>query len=191
MRHPGSLLFVIGLVAFFWLQPHPAAAQEEPTPPAPSVASNVGITITITDTEGDDDAGPETRSYHMITQANGPPTSLLMGWRMPIPTSRQPNDDPDAESVISYVYQNVGMSARLHSVQLDGRQVLIKGMIEVSGKRNEPQTEQNELDLPIIGTFQQDLYVVLQDGKTLRAAEVPDPDGGTISIEIRADVMKK
>ena len=72
-----------------------------------------------------------------------------------------------------------------------GREVLIKGMIEVSGKRDKPQTEKNELGLPIIGTFQQDLYVVLQDGKNLRVAEVPDPDGGTISIDIRADVLKK
>ena len=64
-------------------------------------------------------------------------------------------------------------------------------MIEVSGKRDEPPSAQNELGLPIIGTFQQDIYVVLRDGKPLRVAEVPDPEGGTIYIDLRIDVLKK
>ena len=44
-------------------------------------------------------------------------------------------------------------------------------------------------DLPIIGTFQQELNVTLKEGKPLRLAEVPDPEGGRVHLEIKAEVL--
>jgi hypothetical protein len=43
--------------------------------------------------------------------------------------------------------------------------------------------------MPLIGTFQQDLNVLLRAGKPLRIAEVPDPEGGTMYLELSAEVL--
>ena len=62
--------------------------------------------------------------------------------------------------------------------------------VGATGKRDEPESERNEAGLPIIGTFQQGLYLVMRDGKKLRVAEVPDPEGGNIYIDMQVDFME-
>ena len=189
MRHPGKWFILLSVTAVAaWLAPA-LSAQDDAVQKAPVPSNNVAITITVGDTVPEDGKGPGEKSYRMVTLTDRS-TSLLMGWRMPIPSTLQPDDDPDGAPVTSYVYQNVGMSARLRIWMLDDGRILVDGGIEVSGKRDEPEAEKYEAGLPIIGTFQQDLYLVMRDGKKLRVAEVPDPEGGTIYIDMQVDVMK-
>lgn len=190
MRHPGKWFILLSMAAVAACLAPAASAQDDADQKAPAPSNNVAITITVGDTLPEDGKGPDERSYRMVTLTDGRSTSLLMGWRMPIPTTRKPDDDPDGEPIISYIYQNVGMTARLETQMLDDGRILVAGGIEVSGKRDATDAERNEAGLPIIGTFQQDIYLVLRDGKKLRVAEVPDPEGGTIYIDMTVEVMK-
>jgi hypothetical protein len=164
------------------------AAQDTEPEAAANAAPNVMIILTVGDTDAE--PGQEERSYRMVALSGGRPAGLLMGWRMPIPTTQSAAEDEAGEPVISYVYQNIGMSADIEArVLADGR-ILLHGMVEMSGPRGGPPTEIDADNPPIIGTFQQGLHVVLENGKPLRVAEVPDPEGGTLYLQVRAEVMK-
>jgi len=111
-----------------------------------------------------------------------------MGWRTPIPTARAASDTSGDAPVTTYVYQNVGMTAQLETRVLEPGAFLVEGTIELSGARALPGVELPP-DMPAIGTFQQELSVRLEDGKPLRVAEVPDPDGGTLYLELEASLQ--
>jgi hypothetical protein len=166
----------------------PVAAQEPAKPPKTEparaseplkLAPNVMVSITV-----GNDAGKKAgrRTYRMVAR-DGEQAELLMGWRTPIPTASQSADGDDG-AVTSYTYQNVGVTAKL-SVRIvpDGR-VMVEGQIEVSGAR-----EEHESGPPTIGTFQQALQVLMKEGAPLRVAEVPDPEDGTLYLELDVDVL--
>jgi hypothetical protein len=162
-------------------------AQEGQPDPVSSVGPNVEITITVGDTQVQ--SGPKENIYRMVARAEGRPAQLLMGWRMPIPTTKARGDDDASAPVTSYVYQNIGMSASLEARVLDAEKIQLVGTIEVSGRR-EAELAQPEVEgMPVIGTFQQGVNVVLKTGKAMRIAEVPDPDGGTLYLQIQAKIM--
>jgi hypothetical protein len=177
-----TVLLLATLIVLPW---HGALAQEEQPDSAELTGGNVAITIKVGDTEPD--GGPSERTYRMVALSGGPTASLLMGWRMPIPTSQAAADSDSVTPVVSYVYQNVGMSADIETKVLSDGRLMLRGMIEVSGARAPTESRPELSELPVIGTFQQGLYVVLEDGKWMRIAEVPDPDGGTLYLEIRAE----
>jgi Flp pilus assembly secretin CpaC len=149
------------------------------------VGPNIKITLTVGDVEAEE--GPTVRHYALIARDGGSPASLLMGWRTPIPTSTA-SDDGSAP-VTSYVYQNVGMTARIEARVLDDDRILVSGAIEISGARREAQLPGASKYAPTIGTFQQELNVLLRKGKPLRVAEVPDPEGGTMYLELEAEIL--
>lgn len=157
-----------------------ATAQEVPT-----LGPNLMITLHVGGT--DPGVGPVDRTYKMAA-ISGRPADILMGWRTPIPAETQV--DPDGEPVTTYVYQNVGMSATINAVALDGGRVHLKGQIEISGKEAKDENTASDGRPPVIGTFQQAVQVILQDGQPMRVAEVPDPDGGTHFLEITVEVLK-
>jgi hypothetical protein len=165
-----------------------ALAQDTQPAAAADPAPNVTITLTVGDTEGK--SGQSERSYRMVALSGGRTARLLMGWRMPIPTSQSVDENDPADPVISYVYQNIGMSADIEARVLEDGRIMLHGMIELSGSRDETPAEPAAGSPPIIGTFQQGLHVVVEDGKTLRVAEVPDPEGGNLYLEVHAEVMK-
>jgi len=185
---------VAALGAVLLFLAHDAAAQEPAKEPArePSRATraaeaqgddlkltpNVIVSITIGKEEG---AAPERRTYRLVAR-DRERSEMLMGWRTPIPTTSQPGDD--AEAVTSYVYQNVGVTAKLTVRLLADRRVFVDGELEVSGTRDEEGPRP-----PTIGTFQQTLKVLLREGAALRVAEVPDPDGGTLYVELEVEVL--
>jgi hypothetical protein len=43
--------------------------------------------------------------------------------------------------------------------------------------------------MPVIGTFQQEIDVDLAAGKPLVVAEVPDPEGGVLRMELEAGIL--
>jgi hypothetical protein len=147
---------------------------------------NVKLTLKIVDSEPG--AGPDERVHTLVARDRGGVAKLLMGWRVPIPTRRVADDGDPATA---YVYQNVGFTAKLEVVILDGGKILVFGQIEASGARQGPEAfrEVTGSGMPIIGTFQQDLSVTLQEGKSLRVAEVPDPEGGRVFLELQADIL--
>ncbi len=151
-----------------------------------AVARNVSLTLIVGRVGGAPQA-PE-KTYKMIGQ-DGAPMRLLMGWRMPIPT-RSAADGGEEPSSMSYVYQNVGVSADVETrVLADGR-VLVSGQVEISGARESHVAGIALGKIPLIGTFQQSLHVVLREGKRLRVAEAPDPEAGTLYLDLQVDFLE-
>ncbi len=151
---------------------HPAAKET-------GVGANVLVTLTL----GEVDHGPQ-RNYRMITRT-GEPARMLVGWRTPIPTVRSP-DGEGGET--SYVYQNVGMTTRLQTNLLADGRLHVQGEIEISGAKP-AEMASDVAGMPVIGTFQQDIDVLLQADKPLRVAEAPDPEGGQRYLEIKASLL--
>jgi hypothetical protein len=146
---------------------------------------NVLITLTISKTGG---AGPGEKVYKMIGQ-DGSDANMMVGWRTPIPTTSAAKDDSGKAPATNYIYQNVGVNAKLAIKILDKGRILLKGGVEISGAR-ESQVGKTDEKVPLIGTFQQTLQATVTDGKKLRVAEGPDPAGGTVSLDIEATVLR-
>ena len=165
----------------------PVSAQGNSETPV-AIGPNVRLTLTIVDS--DPGVRPEQRSYEYVARDGGGKASLLMGWRVPIPTTRVADDD-GGEPITEYVYQNIGFTANLWVTILEDDRILVQGDIETSGARQGPEAMRDsaEDNLPIIGTVQQELNVTLKEGKPLRLAEVPDPEGGRVHLEIKAEVL--
>jgi len=147
--------------------------------------SEPGANVIVTLTLGEVKKGP-TRTYKLVTRS-GEAAGILVGWRTPIPTVRTGGTD-SGEPVTSYVYQNVGMTARLRPTLLPDGRLRLDGEIELSGSRKSEVAETPD-GMPIIGTFQQDLDVLLKEGEPLRVAEVPDPEGGQLYLELEAHLL--
>ena len=144
-----------------------------------SVGSNVLVTITVT--EGTESTE---RSYQLIARDRAGAAELLTGWRVPVPTA-----ESGSPAVTSYTYQNVGLTARIKAQVLPDSHVALRGGIEIS-KVSEPTTKPRSLVTPpIIGTFQQEFDVVLREGDPLDLAVVSTPDGGELTVRLRADCL--
>lgn len=182
MRRSGSM--VCATLALLLLTPVLAEESGEPVPPY--IGPNIKITLTV----GDVDAGKTSEKiYKLLARDGASKARMLMGWRTPIPTTSGVGDDGSAP-VTSYTYQNVGMTAVLEAKLVADGRVLVSGVVELSGARGQgPEGMQAPQNAPIIGTFQQDLNVLLQPGQALRVAEVPDLDQGTLYLELSAEVL--
>lgn len=182
-----SWLYGSVLAAMLALVPGIAPAQESGDVPAlPAEGPNVGVTITLGDVE---ETGTVTRTYRLVARDRSR-ASMLMGWRTPIPVQRSV-DEVGGNPITSFSYQNVGMSAELEAIVLSPERVNLKGQLELSGKRDgAPQSAATgESEMPLIGTFQQALSVTLRPGTPLRVAEVPDPEGGSLYVEITVEIL--
>jgi len=164
----------------------PAHAQGEAKPGAQKVGRNIEITITVGNPTWKD--ASRTHTYRMLVREDAPRARMLMGWRTPIPTARAASDKSGDAPVTTYVYQNVGMTAQMEARMLEPGWFLLEGTVELSGARALPGVELPP-DMPAIGTFQQEISVRVQEGKPLRVAEVPDPDGGTLYLQIEASLQ--
>ena len=176
------LLFAVAL----WLPAHDAAAQAEPAGAGPDLGSNVRITILVGKVLDDGSVGE--REYRLVGREGGPRSEILMGWRTPIPST---HEDADANAkVTSYVYQNVGVSANIEFRAVSPGRFALLGLLEVSGVRESEADVGDSVAPPRIGTYQQQLSVVLEEGKALRVAEMPDPDGGQLYVDLKAETLK-
>ena len=147
---------------------------------------NVMITLKVAKT-GAPDAG--SRVYRLVAQVGGPPASMLMGWRMPIPTGPKKPAGSDVQAAPSFTYQNIGVTAHLEVVSIDGGRYLVGGQIEVSGQSKRTTSEGD--GPPIFGTFTQEVSAIVRPGKTMKIAEAPDPEGyGTFHLELQVDPIE-
>jgi hypothetical protein len=153
-------------------------------PPAGTSAATPVPNVAMTLIVGRIGAGAEDsqKTYKMLGQA-GSTTSILMGWKMPIPTRSGEGGD-----ATTYVYQNIGVSAdMIPTIAPDGR-FLVEGEIEISGTREPRGDAAKATKGPLIGTFQQALHVVLPRGKRVRVAEAPDPETGTLYLDLEVNL---
>jgi hypothetical protein len=166
------------------------AAAAAPAPPEGSakadVPPNVKVTLFVGKSGGP--SGSDEKTYKMLGQAGGP-TRILMGWRAPIPTRQSSAEGSDAPAT-SFVYQNIGVSADLQTDVLPDRRLVVHGQVEISGARGAPLGDVTSSKPTLIGTFQQALRVVVAPGKRVRVAEAPDPDGGTLHLDIQVDLVE-
>jgi len=177
-----SKLAAFGLTAALAL---PAAAQAQQPAAAPGSQPNVAITLTVgkTGAEGQD------RAYRFVGQ-DGNRAAMLVGWRMPIPTAAKPAEGNASATapVVNYVYQNIGVSADLDVKILASGAISLSGTLEVSGTRESKALASGE-KMPIIGTFSQRLMVKATPKKKIRVAEGPDPEGGTLHVDLEVEVL--
>lgn len=153
---------------------------------APVVAkANVSITLIVGRQGGA--AGTGEKSYRVLGQ-EGSKMSMLMGWRTPIPT-RSSGENGAASPTMSYVYQNVGVSGTFETQALGGGRYLVNGQVEISGAQEAPAATAPGGTPPLIGTFQQELRVVVTKGQKLRVAEAPGPEGGMLYLDLRLDLL--
>jgi len=149
------------------------------------VGQNVLITLTISKTGG---SGAGEKVYKMIGQDRAD-ANMLVGWRTPIPTTSAVKDESGKAGTVNYIYQNVGVNAKLAVRILEKGRIHLKGGIEISGARDSQVGKTDEV-APMIGTFQQTLSAVVTEGKKLRVAEGPDPAGGILALDIEAAVVR-
>jgi hypothetical protein len=171
-----SLVFVTAIAA--------APAPPEGSAPA-GVPPNVKVTLFVGKSGGP--AASDDKVYRMVGQA-GDPIRILMGWRAPIPTRQSSSDS--AEAATSFIYQNIGVTANLQTDVLANGRLAVHGEIEISGARGAPLAELTSAKPVLIGTFQQALRIVVAPGKRMRVAEGPDPDGGTLHLDLQVDLVE-
>jgi len=147
---------------------------------------NVQITLTIAKSAG----GNTPPKVLKLMGQDGSRARILVGWRTPIPTMSAASDQAGKAPVTNYIYQNVGVSAELMVNVLGQGKIHLEGQIEISGAREGPPVGAGGERAPLIGTFQQALNVIAVEGKKLRLAEAPDPEGGTVSLDIEATVLQ-
>ena len=158
----------------------PAAAAD--APPA-SARANVAFTLTVGRAGGPE--GTKERTYKFVGQ-DGAISRMLVGFRTPIPTKSSEDGRSDA-----YIYQNVGVTADLEALSLTGGRFLVSGQVEISGARESTAAAASAgTKPPMIGTFQQELHVVVPNGKKMRIAEGPDPESGTLYVDLRVDLLE-
>ena len=86
--------------------------------------------------------------------------------------------------VTSYSYQDVGFLARIDGrIDGDGR-VHAEGRIEVSA------VESGDATAPTIASFSQRFKVFLRDGAEVTLAQAPRPDGGSVSLQLLAEIQR-
>jgi hypothetical protein len=174
-------------VAVALLVPLVLAAAEPPAKGELSGAPGRNIAVALTVGRAGGPGGPSEKTYRLLGQ-DGSKSRMLVGWRAPIPT-RYAVEEGREPSSTSFVYQNVGVSADLMTQVLPDARVLIDGQVEVSAARG-ALGEAAGGKAPLIGTFQQVLRVTLREGKRLRVAEGPDPEGGTMYLDLEVDILE-
>ena len=125
-----AFTFVCLLVASCWVAAALPAWAQSGSDAASAIGPNVRLTLTIVDS--DPGVLPAERSYEYVARDGGGQATLLMGWRVPIPTTRVGEDDA-AEPITEYVYQNIGFTAQLWVTILEDERILVRGQIEASG----------------------------------------------------------
>lgn len=183
MSRTKSLVSLFLVVAFLAVS-HPAVAEQGSAARAGN-GKNVLVTLTISKTGG---SGPPQKVYKLVGQDESE-AQMLVGWRTPIPTVTAARDDSGKPPMTSFTYQNIGVSARMMIHVLEQGRITLQGGIEISGEREGPAVGPGGQKAPIIGTFQQNLKVTVSPGKKVRIAEGPDPEGGTVSLDIEAVEM--
>ncbi len=168
-----TLLCMLSLVAA------PLAAQESGEQRLP--LKNIKVTIRY-DTVANGTRMIKTRE---VVAQEGSRARLLIGSRVPIVTTEAASDDEDGPVTV-YTYQNIGFSAELRAMVLSNGKISVEAQIESS--QISPETASS--GHPVILTYQQQVQVVLDEGKPMHVTRVEDPERVTGHFEIIAAIVK-
>lgn len=167
---------VIACIAGFAIAAVPLVTVAEPPRSAEDGLANVVLTLTIA--EAEHGAPARRRSLRGLAR-DGSELQLKSGWRLPIAATT--GDVAAGGGTTSVSYQEVGVSLRLELRTVGEKRIRARGEIEVSSV-NPGKGANAAAGTPLIGTFSQRLDVVLRDGVDTTLAEVPKPDGGSLTL---------
>ena len=160
----------------------PVVAQDSEEQRLP--VKNIRLTIRY-DTESPD--GKKMLKSREIVAQEGSRSRLLIGSRVPIPVSDVSHDAGDGvKPVTTYSYQNIGFSAELRAWILPDGKIGVEAAIESS--QISPETAGDSH--PVILTYQQNVQVVLEDGKPMDVTRVEDPERVNGRFEIEAEILE-
>lgn len=147
---------------------------------------NIRVTITYDTTEA---GGKKVVTTREVVAQERSRATLLIGSRVPIATTRAQGDGEDDDGstpVTSYTYQNVGFSADLRAWVLPDGRISLEAQMESS--RVSPHSA--DAEHPVILTYQQQIQVVLEEGKPMRVTRVEDPERLSGHFELTAEVVE-
>ena len=185
-KTPVSLVFLVALLPLLLL----ASSSVADMAPAgmPARGSRPNILIKITTVKEGSEGRKVARSYSLIC-ADGEASSLSSGARVPIPTTTtQDVSGADAKTVTALTYQNAGLSAFLEASILGGGVVLVNARLEDSSFIG-PMDNSAGAKPRDMRSMNQNLRVVLKEGKPLRVASIDNADGESFHLEIEADIL--
>lgn len=171
-------LSTIALVALVAL---PLLAAGEPPPAAED--ANVLYTLTIADTEPD---GATSRRSARVLGLSGTWAKLSTGWKVAIPTTTQ--HAGAGEPATSFRYQNVGLSASLEGRLAGDGRVRVRGRVEISAVEPLAAPARGGSSPPRVANFNHDFNVLVRDRSSAVLAEVPRPEGGTMTLTLSAAI---
>lgn len=178
-----SMLSMLALIALIAL---PLSAGEEP--PADPEDSNLLFTLTIADVET---GGSATRRSARVLSLAGTRSNLSTGWKVSIPTAtvKAGGASDTARPVTSFSYHDVGLSASLEGQIVGKRRVLVRGRIEVSAVVPLGPAVPGEPVAPKVANFTHNFNVLLGDRADAVLAEVPRPEGGSMTLTLSAAIQ--
>ena len=183
---PVSSVFFAALLPLLFLASS-SVADMAPAEKSPR-GSRPNILIRITTVKEGKEGRKVARSYSLIC-ADGESSSLSSGARVPIPTTTtQDVSGADAKTVTSLSYQNAGLSASLEASILGGGAVLLNARLEDSSFTG-PMENSAGARPRDMRSMNQNLRVVLKEGKPLRVASIDNADGESFHLEIEADIL--
>ena len=160
----------------------PVAAQESDEQRLP--LNNIRVTIRYDTVDADGKKMSKTRE---VVAQEGSRSRLLIGSRVPIPVSKgSREEDGGVAPVRTYAYQNIGFTAEIRAWILPNGKIGLEAEIESS--QVSPETARDEH--PVILTYQQNVQVVLEDGKPMNVTRVEDPERVNGRFEIEAEIIK-
>ena len=176
--------FALALVALASL---PALADETSTKRRGDDKANLLFVITVAD-EASDGATAESSMEALLL--DGQHARLQAGWRIPIPTTTFNTAAASGERVpvTSFSYQDVGIELSLHARIVEDGRVRASGKVEVSSVDQTGKVSAHS-PAPRVGTFSYEFDVKLTSGTEATVAEVPKPDGGSMSLSIAATIQ--
>ena len=143
----------------------------------PTEGENVRITIQISAAEGNRERAPGV--YQVVAQL-GEQVQLTVGNRIPVPAVTFPTGDPAATPATSYSYQNVGLTGRVTTREYTAGRIRLEGELQASMLHDATSP-------PVIGTYNLQWTVLLEEGRTTRVTEIATPGSGPYFVDVRAE----
>jgi hypothetical protein len=145
-----------------------------------TASNNVLLTFRLGPLE--DGVRTNIKTYKLVVSGGGSGSRLLTGARVPLPTTRRPNDDTTDD--ITFVYQNIGFSAEVNAWMLaDGR---VKVIANIEDSRIGEEVEGRPAT---IETRQLSIDSILTPGTPLEVARVENHRGKSGFVEVEATLL--
>ncbi len=168
------------LALFLTLACAPLAATERP-PRSGDDGVNIRVTLTVVESDGE---AQSIRALLLEDQR----TRLNSGWRVPTAVALEVEGGEQRASAIQY--QDVGLETTLRGRVVAQQRIRIDGELELSALVASDSERPLGSSAPKVSTFRQIFDVILEEGTGTTVAEVPGPDGGSVTLTITATIAQ-